>query len=300
MFKDKGQITASHAKNQALQSEALTLVPELVGQKKPVGGDYLEITSRQLKRLDEELRCQISSDWIITAIRRFSADEYRRRLAARVDRVDADLRRKEAEQGLKDSSVKHWMDIRSGQYRIDCRYLPFMGESVSKAISAEAKRIANSSDEEVHFDHHLAAQAHYNLIMAGLAANGHGTWGNTRHHPRPSIDLIVDHETAKNLRLSDNGFCETSMGYPVAIETLERHLCDAMIRKIELDESGVPLNVGRKHRTATDAQIAAARAIYSKCGWADCETRLDWCQMHHIHEWNNEGLTGTQALGTAP
>lgn len=44
-------------------------------------------------------------------------------------------------------------------------------------------------------------------------------------------------------------------------------LCDAVLRRITLDDRGVPINVGRRYRTATDAQWAATKAIYDSCGW---------------------------------
>lgn len=44
--------------------------------------------------------------------------------------------------------------------------------------------------------------------------------------------------------------------------------------------------VGRRSRTATDAQWAALRSMYTGCGWFCCDRPLDWCQAHHVVEWS--------------
>ncbi|MGH1490502.1 MAG: hypothetical protein ACRBK7_14125, partial [Acidimicrobiales bacterium] len=42
---------------------------------------------------------------------------------------------------------------------------------------------------------------------------------------------------------------------------------------------------------ATDAQWAAIKAIYPSCAWDGCSAPIGWCQAHHIHEWENGGVT---------
>jgi hypothetical protein len=63
-----------------------------------------------------------------------------------------------------------------------------------------------------------------------------------------------------------------------------------------LDPKGLPINVGRTHRSATDAQWEAIRAIYDSCAWPGCDRRLSWCQAHHIHEWSQGGPTDLDNL----
>ena len=90
--------------------------------------------------------------------------------------------------------------------------------------------------------------------------------------------------------------CETETGAPVATESLERHLCNSVYRKVTLDESRVPINVGRKYRTATDAQWSALKSMYSTCAFYDCQTRINWCQPHHIRYWRHGGKTDLNNL----
>jgi hypothetical protein len=60
---------------------------------------------------------------------------------------------------------------------------------------------------------------------------------------------------------------------------------------VVVDEHDQPLSVGRRHRTATDAQWAALRTVYRSCAWDGCDRPLNHCQAHHITEWNRGGPT---------
>ena len=68
-------------------------------------------------------------------------------------------------------------------------------------------------------------------------------------------------------------------------------MCDATIQRVVWDEGSVPIDVGRKSRTATDAQWQAIRSIYRTCAWDGCDRPLSWCQIHHILEWEHDGPT---------
>lgn len=119
--------------------------------------------------------------------------------------------------------------------------------------------------------------------------NGHCTQ-ETKLSPTAEVLVVVDSET---LRVGEHPetVCETENGNPISPESLERHLCNAVYRKVTLDESKVPINVGRRYRTATDAQWSAIKAMYSTCAFDGCETRIGWCQPHHIQYWRHDGKT---------
>ena len=89
----------------------------------------------------------------------------------------------------------------------------------------------------------------------------------------------------------DESVRETVGGALLPPESVARLACNAVIQKIVVDERGLPVDVGRKHRTATDAQWLATKAIYRSCAWDGCERPLAWCQLHHIHEWEHGGAT---------
>lgn len=117
---------------------------------------------------------------------------------------------------------------------------------------------------------------------------------------RPSITVVVDGDTAVGdtsfgdaavRGVSGQSVCETENGRPLAPETVARLCCDAVIRRVVLDSRSVPIDVGRKYRTATDAQWAALKASYSSCAWGGCTAPISWCQAHHIRPWEDGGKT---------
>lgn len=58
-----------------------------------------------------------------------------------------------------------------------------------------------------------------------------------------------------------------------------------------LGEDGVPINVGRTHRTATRAQRRALRTIYRHCAHHGCDVTFDRCEIHHIDWYEHGGNT---------
>ena len=126
----------------------------------------------------------------------------------------------------------------------------------------------------------LAAQAAFELL----------TGRSGRPGGLPHIGVIVDWETFSN---GDHAHSvrETTAGHPVSPDAVSRLACNAVVQPVVLDDQGVPLRVGRRRRTATDAQWLAVRAIYRSCAWHSCDRPLSWCQLHHVHEWEHGGPT---------
>ncbi|MDH3294336.1 MAG: HNH endonuclease, partial [Acidimicrobiia bacterium] len=84
---------------------------------------------------------------------------------------------------------------------------------------------------------------------------------------------------------------ETAAGVPLPPESIARLACDAVLQRVVVDANGIPVDVGRKSRTATDTQWHAMRARYRTCAWKGCDRPLAWCQAHHVHEWEHGGST---------
>ena len=106
----------------------------------------------------------------------------------------------------------------------------------------------------------------------------------------PLITVVVDSDTLVHGAHSAS-LRETAGGHPLPPESIARLACDAVMQRVTLDGNGVPIDVGRKHRTATDGQWAALRSMYRTCGWKGCDRPLSWCQAHHIVEWEHDGPT---------
>ncbi len=110
---------------------------------------------------------------------------------------------------------------------------------------------------------------------------------------RASINLVID-ETTLTHGHHNRRRLYTTNGFQLPLHTIRRYLCDATITPITLTTGGLPLNVGRTRRTATDAQRAALAAIYPTCAW--CDVPFDHCQIHHISFWENLGPTDLDNL----
>ncbi|WP_235488962.1 HNH endonuclease signature motif containing protein, partial [Frankia sp. AvcI1] len=83
----------------------------------------------------------------------------------------------------------------------------------------------------------------------------------------------------------------TSWGQPLSREVLRRIACDASVRRIILDPAGVPLDVGRAHRTVTADIRQALIARDNGCAFPGCDRPVGWCEAHHIRHWIDGGHT---------
>lgn len=72
---------------------------------------------------------------------------------------------------------------------------------------------------------------------------------------------------------------------PVSITTAERHLCASGSQRLEFDEHGRPLDVGRASRLFTRRQRRALAARDGGCMFPACERPTSWTEAHHINHW---------------
>ena len=93
-----------------------------------------------------------------------------------------------------------------------------------------------------------------------------------RHRPA-SVTVIVDADTATR-GPRQGSVCQTETGHDIPVESVDRLCCDAVVRRVTLDEAGVPVNVGRRHRTAADARAAAAVAAAAAAAAAATINRI--------------------------
>ena len=114
---------------------------------------------------------------------------------------------------------------------------------------------------------------------------------------RPSALALIDIDTLMRRRndgkLTDlTGFRSDLAGHgPVNPETIRRLCCNADITRVVTRGGSEILDVGRAQRLATPA---IREAVWARSG-GYCEichqTRLTWCQLHHIDFWRNGGIT---------
>jgi len=111
---------------------------------------------------------------------------------------------------------------------------------------------------------------------------------------RFQIVVHVDHDT---LRDSAPGRSEFEDGGDVSAETSKRLSCDCSFVKITEDDSGNPLNVGRKTRSIPPALKRALNSRDQGCVFPGC-THKKYVDGHHVHHWANGGETKLDNLVT--
>jgi len=90
--------------------------------------------------------------------------------------------------------------------------------------------------------------------------------------------------------------CEIDTAGRILGETARRLACDAMLTEATLGPDSALLNLGRSHRTATDAQRKALLVRDQCCTFPGCDRPATWCQAHHITWWEHHGPTDLNNL----
>lgn len=255
-----------------------------------ISGDHVDSVGRHLGKLTDEQRQSIDDDDVVGKAKSLPVDQFDRKMKrladkARHDHGLADMKAKRAA-----SEFRHWFDHKTGMGRFAGSVDPERYEALVNAVEQHGSRLAaagQASGEPVTRDQHLAVEA-----LVGLVTSSGGRDARNR---LPSVTVVVDHDTIVH-RAHDNSVAQTENGHDLAPETIARLCCDATIRRVTLDNTGVPINVGRKYRTAADAQWAAIKTVHNGCAWDGCTAPINFCQAHHIREWEHGGPTDLDNL----
>ncbi len=251
-----------------------------------IGGDQLDSLARASKRLSDDERQHLNTAELAKAAVDLPADEFDRRVKAAADRARRDHGLADAVAARKHSEFRHWFDPMTGMGKLSGQLDPERYEIVHTALDRMVTSLAAKANEPTRQSEHLAAQALVELVAGSCGPAGSGRAGRTS----AAITVVVDEQTLRS-GPHDNSIHQTVNGHSVPPETVDRLSCDAVLRRVVLDDRGVPINVGRRYRTATEAQWTAIKAIYANCGWDGCDRPITWCQLHHIHEWERGGPT---------
>jgi len=111
----------------------------------------------------------------------------------------------------------------------------------------------------------------------------------TTRGARPHVIVTAGLDTLR--RQPGAPAADTTWGGPLSPETLRRIACDASVTVIITDHAGVPLNVGRAHRTVTPGIWAALLVRDRGCTFPTCTRPPSWCQAHHRTHWSDGGET---------
>ena len=289
-FLGSGDVSGSQARRDTNRARLVDEIPSLgdaLGEG-TIGGEHLDAISNAAKGFDEEARplFDAAASALVDRSDNIPVDTFKKQVQRLADKVRDDHGLERARTQRAQSGVSTWKD-RHGMGHLKGVFDPEWFESIVNGIEREAAAMASAaknSGEPVARGPHLDAAALVELVRHGNGSKG-----------RADVMVIVDAESLAN-GPHDHTIRETRNGSALAFATIERLCCDALIRRVIIDAAGNVIDVGRRSRTATDAQWAALNVMYSSCGWADCDRPVSWCQAHHIHEWEQGGLTDLDNL----
>lgn len=270
-----GAVSAATSRNEAARAEAASALSPFGDALAAgvIGSGHLDAVASAYRRATENEREAVrgAAEDLARAAGRLSVDSFQRHMNRAMQRIRHQLG---ASSEPVESELRLWR-ARDGTGRVAGRLNPEDYERLSAAVASEMHALCRKGDGSVPLDEHLAAEA-----LVAIA-----TQGPSAPYGRPAITILVDAATIAN-GPHPATVCETGGGSPVAWHTLNRCACDAVIRRVLVDERGVAIDVGYRYRTATDAQWAALRAMYTSCAWHGCDRPLDWCQAHHLIHWD--------------
>ena len=120
------------------------------------------------------------------------------------------------------------------------------------------------------------------FFLGRRASNGSG-------HSTPNVEAVFtlhhEHQPVEQWR------SELLRFGPVAPSTIERLLCDCNLGGVRLDERGEVLDLGRRSRTPSTAQRRAVLVRDQHCQHPGCRAPAQWCDVHHLVEWEHGGTT---------
>lgn len=139
-----------------------------------------------------------------------------------------------------------------------------------------------------------ATRTGHALIELCRRAMDHGQLLPGARGARPHITVVASLATLRKERGCPKAV--SMWATPITPEALRRLACDAGVTRVLTDAAGVPLDVGRQHRTVTPAQWVALVARDKGCAFPGCSRPAEWTQAHHIVHWSDGGPTDLRNL----
>ena len=140
---------------------------------------------------------------------------------------------------------------------------------------------------------HRRMDALLEVVQRGVAsADGVATTAKAEVFVSVSLEDLVARSNAATV------FGSGESGTLIGPETARRIACDAGIVPVVLGKDGEVLDLGRRFRLFTSAQLRALWLRDGGCTFPDCTVPASWCDGHHLQHWADGGSTdlGNAAL----
>lgn len=283
----RGQVRAGTARREAARAGLAMRTPALQRQltEGRLGPDHLDALTRRVSPLDDDDLAGLDLSRLLAEADRLPADTFDAALRRAVDAARDDGGAADAESRRAASQLRHWFDRRTGMGHLAATLDPERYEAVVTAIDQHTTSLAATASSGRERNANLAADALVDLVCSSGQRGAH----------LPHVTVVVDQETLERGRHPAT-IAETANGLDLADTAVARLCCDAVLQRVVLSPEGVPVDVGRRYRTATSGQWAALRSIHRSCAWSRCDRPLSHCQAHHLQPWQTGGLTNLDNL----
>ncbi len=286
----RGRVSGRRAHQEAKRAATVERMPQLGNalQSGRVSGEHIDAVTRARAGLtgDEvELFDQLGPD-LASAATKLPVDTFNRKLRTLIDDARADHGMTRLKQQRARSSLKMWSDP-DGMRHLHVAGDPERFAYIETAIEHQTAALAAAAKHD-NQPVTLGPALQFDALVE-LLSSAQGTAG------RPTITILVDQATLTS-GPHEHTLCETDSGVELPAPVVDRYLCDATTQHVTLDGAGLPIHVGRKHRTATPTQWTALKALYASCVWQGCDRPITWTQAHHIRYWEHGGPTNLDNL----
>ena len=212
-------------------------------------------------------------------------DEFARTVKRHQQEVATDDGESIVERQRKNRKARIFESADSGMFVLTGEFDQITGARIATALTAMERKLWHREDPKARLTpQQRMADALTELICDSGNGNGGGKSQGT------DLLIIADYDVLtqqlNNPRLAD--------GSPIPLIELQRLALEANILPSIFDTKTQNMWLGRKQRTASDAQRTALIARDQQC--VGCGANPLWCRAHHIKFWSNDGPTDLDNL----
>ena len=293
LLRHHGQVRSTTARREVARSKLCQRVPGLAEALRSglISGDHADSFARHTKTLNDHEWDRLDQPKLLADASRLPADTFDAVVKRAANEAIGDGGLKDAQAMRKASEFRHWIDRRTGMGRFSGSLDPERYEAMVTAVDQHTAALAAASTAAQSAEHGCEKDAG----LAATALVGLVTSSGERNARLAHITVVVDEQSLSH-EFRPDSTAQTGNGHDLSHDAVKRLACDSTLQKVVLDRRGLPIDVGRRYRTATDTQWTAIRSIYSSCGWNNCDRPLSHCQLHHIKHWSKGGPTNLANL----
>ncbi len=281
-----------------------------------LSGEHLDAFSAAVRSL--ELRLQpalraLEADLVARAVaQRATVEQFRGWLQREIRLIETDDGKRRLERQKRESRCRVWVDPNSGMLRLAAALDPEAGAVLSHLLTEQLQaRLAQPRPAECPSDPLDAMDWHRAHALMDLITGAGGPVG------KPEVIVVIDQQTFEHGRHAHSKV-DCGPGIDLPIDTIRTIAGRARFVPVVVNRDGVVitqgdpvpsydqikasltrpvgLDHGRSRRHASIRQRRALRAMYRTCAIPGCARHVSIAEAHHIHWWEQGGLTDLSNL----